>query len=134
MTRALTLALVTLLIGCEGTPAPVPPRADAAAASDEPRSPLTDRVWMRSDSTGMPGAMRVFLSDGTLLLDSCWETYRLERWTLEADSAIRWSEDGRNIRASIVSLADDGLVLRVNGESQPYEAASVPYLCPDMVR
>src|SRR5262249_2272062 len=40
---------------------------------------LTNRVWMRSDSTGLPGVTRIFLSDSTLLMDSCWETYRVVR-------------------------------------------------------
>jgi hypothetical protein len=78
--------------------------------------------------------MQVFLSSGTLLMDSCWETYRLEAWTAEADSVVRWQEDGQDVRASVVSLSDDGLVLRVNGEDQAYAAASTPYLCPDMPR
>ena len=45
---------------------------------------LVGRVWVRSDSTGLPGVMRVFLSDSTLIMDSCWETYRLARWQISS--------------------------------------------------
>ena len=135
MIRTVPLALL-VLVGCETAPDPASPPAggDAVTTSEETPRLLTDRVWMRSDLPDLPGSARVFLSNGTLLMDSCWETYRLEAWTAEADSAVRWQEDGQDVRASVVSLTDDGLVLRVNGETQEYAAASAPYLCPDMPR
>jgi hypothetical protein len=110
----------------------MPARQPAAASS------LADRVWVRSDSTGLPGVMRIFLSDSTLVMDSCWETYRLARWQLESDSTLRWREDAADIRATIRSLHDKELVLLVslrNGsEEQHYTASPIPYVCPDMKR
>ncbi len=125
------LALSLLPLGCQSSPA-VPARQAPAASS------LTNRVWVRSDSTGLPGVMRIFLSDSTLIMDSCWETYRLARWQLESDSLLRWQEDGSDIRATIRSLRDTELVLLVSlrnsNEEQHYTAAAVPYVCPDMRR
>lgn len=116
----------------ENLPGAVPAHHPAAASS------LVDRVWVRSDSTGLPGVMRAFLSDSTLIMDSCWETYRLARWQMESDSTLRWQEDASDIRATIRSLHDKELVLRVslrNGsEEQHYTASPVPYVCPDMKR
>ena len=101
-------------------------------------SRLTDRVWMRSDSTGLPGVMRIFLSDSTLLMDSCWETYRIARWQLTSDSTLRWREDQADIGATIRSLTDKDLTLvvrlRSGSEEQHYRAAPEPYVCPDMKR
>ena len=101
-------------------------------------SRLTDRVWMRSDSTGLPGVMRIFLSDSTLLMDSCWETYRIARWQLTSDSTLRWREDQADIGATIRSLTDKDLTLvvrlRSGNEEQHYRAAPEPYVCPDMKR
>ena len=119
--------------GCRsGSESDSPPAAPGAASS------LADRVWVRSDSTGLPGVMRVFLSDSTLVIDSCWETYRLARWQMESDSTLRWQEDASDIRATIRSLHDKELVLLVslrNGsEEQHYTAAPVPYVCPDLKR
>ncbi len=94
---------------------------------------FTDRVWSKVDDGGLPGVMKIFLSDGTLVQDSCWETHRLGQWTLTSDSALKWNEDGMDITAQIVSLADTELVLNVNGMGdEKYTAAAVPYLCPDM--
>jgi hypothetical protein len=141
------LALSLVLGGCRSGPelagtrasvdtspaAPVVPGRQSAAAS-----PLADRVWVRSDSTGLPGVMRIFLSDSTLVMDSCWETYRLARWHLESDSTLRWQEDAADIRATIRSLHDKELVLAVSlrsgSEEQHYTASAGPYVCPDMKR
>ena len=80
--------------------------------------------------------MRIFLSDGTLVMDSCWETHRLSPWTQVSDAAIRWNEDGMDIDAEIVALTDTELVLKaalVGGSlEERYEPTTVPYLCPDM--
>jgi uncharacterized membrane protein len=122
------IALLIALAPCE----PRGARQPAAAGA------LVDRVWLRSDSTGLPGVMRIFLSDSTLVMDSCWETYRLARWQLESDSTLRWREDAADIRAAIRSLHDKELVLfvslRSGSEEQHYMAAAVPYVCPDMKR
>lgn len=101
-------------------------------------SALSDRIWERSDSSGPPGAMRVFLSDNTLLMDSCWETYRIARWQMTSDSTVRWREDEANIEATIQSVNDRELTLVVHlrggPEEQHYRAAPAPYVCPDMKR
>ncbi|MGH2400518.1 MAG: hypothetical protein ACRDF6_11815 [bacterium] len=112
--------------------------ADAGRRQSAAPGSLADRVWVRSDSTGLPGVMQIFLSDSTLVMDSCWETYRLARWQMESDTTLRWQEDGADIRATIRSLNDKELVLLVRlrdgSQEQHYTAASVPYLCPDMKR
>lgn len=100
---------------------------------------LTDRVWVRSDDTsGMPGSMQLFLSDGTLLTDSCWETYRLSSWHMTSDTTLVWTEDGMDIPAEIVELTEAELVLALDLASetvtQRFEPAPVPYVCPDMPR
>lgn len=82
--------------------------------------------------------MRVFLSDGTLVMDSCWETYQLVRWRAESDSVVAWDEGGAEVRATILEVDDEKLALRVdlvNGsQDEHYRAAPVPYLCPDLPR
>ncbi len=71
-------------------------------------------------------------------MDSCWETHRLSRWQMESDSTLVWQEDASEIRAEIVALSVDELVLRLElasgKEEQRYRPAPVPYLCPDMPR
>jgi hypothetical protein len=110
--------------------------ANSSAKMAEPSKAIADRVWARSDDTGLPGVVRIFLDDGTLVMDSCWETYRLAPWRAESDSVVAWDEDGAEIRAKIVAVDDTRLVLSVRlrdgDQEQHYQAATVPYLCPDM--
>lgn len=99
---------------------------------------LTDKVWVRSDDTGLPGMMQLFLSDGTLLSTSCWEGYRLSSWHMLSDTGITWEEDGMAITAEIEELNEVELILALDlmGEVavQTFRAAPVPYVCPDMPR
>jgi hypothetical protein len=108
--KAVRVGLWLLLgVGCRsGSESDSPPAAPAAASS------LTDRAWVRSDSTGLPGVMRIFLRDSTLVIDSCWETYRLARWQMEIDSALRWQEDASDIRATVRTLYEKELILLVS--------------------
>jgi len=122
----------------EARPPSTTPVADSA--TETPATPtlsFTDRVWLRADAGSAPGAMQVYLSDGTLIADSCFETYRLSSWRLEGEELI-WSEDGIDIRARLVSVDSNALVLSVmlrgGEEEQRFTSATVPYVCPDMPR
>ena len=109
---------------------------ESAVNSKTSKAGLTDRVWTKADDGGLPGVMKIFLSDGTLVQDSCWETHRLDKWELTSDSALKWNEDGMDIAADIVSLSDAELVLNLKlvggAQEEKYVAATVPYLCPDV--
>jgi hypothetical protein len=145
--RILSAILLLAACGCS-TPDPSAAPADntetarptaVSVPSASQALPFTDKVWVQSDSTDLPGVMRVFLSDGTLVMDSCWETYRLAKWRALPDDAIAWDEDGAEIKASVVEASDAVLVLRlalVGGETKEerYRKAEVPYVCPDMPR
>lgn len=136
-TKAALLALLALW-GVSVGPLP-PATADEAALEQSEGSPLkrsfTNRVWTMADGD-LPGLVRIFLSDGTLVQDSCWETHRLSRWRMTSDTAVSWDEDGIEIRAEIVSVSATDLVLRVDlaggRVEERYVAAQVPYVCPEM--
>lgn len=115
----------------------IDPGEDVADEAGETENPLLNRVWVRADAdAGLPGPMQIFLGDGTLVTDSCWETYRLSRWQQVSDSAISWEEDGMTINADIAELTSTDLVLSLRLGSdvveQRYTTASAPYVCPDM--
>jgi hypothetical protein len=145
-----------LVLGCQArieSPAESPTQESAEPRGSErqgaePRGtdatghdPLVNRVWARSEESAgaeLPGRIQVFLSNGTLLSDSCWETHRLSEWSREPPGGLRWVEDGAEIRADVVALSESELVLRldlVSGpEDQRFVPAPVPYVCPDMPR
>ncbi|MGH9158510.1 MAG: hypothetical protein ACRD2X_00780 [Vicinamibacteraceae bacterium] len=117
------------------------------ARSDGPRPPLTlekaqppfvGKVWTSTDAAAAPGTVRIFLSNGTLVMDSCWETYQLARWRSVDERRIEWQEGTEKIQAEVVEVADDRLVLQLQlvGETkaEAYRAARIPYVCPDMPR
>jgi len=119
------------------------PRTEAAGdeedEGDSARRLLTNRVWVRTGLDDLPGIIRIFLSDGTLVMDSCWETHRLSPWSMISDTALTWNEDGLDIAAEITTLTATQLVLAVSlvggaAEQQRYEAAGVPSVCPDFPR
>lgn len=106
---------------------------DAETSDSSKDSQLTNRVWTKDeeDSNGLPGVMTIFLSDGTLVQDSCWETHRLSQWQSVSETELSWNEDGRDITAKVVTLDDNTLVLDVDGTEMRYISASAPFVCPD---
>lgn len=137
MTSRAALFALLAVWGVGLTPA-LPAAAEDSVTDSSPDTPgearpgFTDRVWSRSGESVLPGTMKIFLSDGTLVQDSCWETHRLSPWKFTAAEALSWDEDGRPIEAKIVALKDTELVLAINGSEEHYTSAPVPYLCPDM--
>jgi hypothetical protein len=137
--KAAILALLSLWgVGAVCLPAVAQetPAAESSADSDD-GDDLTDRVWVKSgDEASLPGVIRIFLSDGTLVQDSCWETHRLSAWEKTGDKSVSWNEDGMEIKADIVTLSADELVLSlklIGGDvEERYTPATVPYVCPDI--
>ena len=108
-----------------------------SSTDDDEGDELTDRVWVKAgDEASLPGVVKIFLSDGTLVQDSCWETHRLSAWQKTGDNAVTWNEDGMDIKADIVTLSADELVLSLKltgGDvEERYTPATVPYVCPDI--
>ncbi len=97
---------------------------------------ISNRVWVKDDEGDLPSVIKIFLSDGTLVQDSCWETHRLSAWHMVSDKSLTWNEDGMDINADIVSVSASDLTLSFNLKGgaieEHYTTATVPYVCPDM--
>jgi len=122
------------LAGC----ARLPEVAFPGSGSDGTRAMLEDRVWIDSGPGAAPGTLRAFLSDGTLVMTSCVEVYRLAPWRWVEDSTLVWEEDGRSIRGEVVLVGRDRMTLAIDlgGEmvSRDFTAAQAPVVCPDLPR
>jgi hypothetical protein len=138
--KAAILALLT--IWGVGTAVPHQAWADemttseASADKDDDAGPnLTDKVWVKT-GTDLPGVIKIFLSDGTLVQDSCWETHRLSPWQMAGAQSVSWNEDGAEIKADIVSLTASELVLslKLKGGAieEHYVPAAASATCPDV--
>ena len=140
--KAAILALLTIW----GVGAAVPHQAWAEEISTEQSSAdskdgegtdLTNKVWVKAgDEAALPGVIKIFLSDGTLVQDSCWETHRLSPWQMTDARSLTWNEDGMDIKADIVTLTASELVLSLKLKGgdveEHYQPADVPYVCPDI--
>jgi hypothetical protein len=97
-----------------------------------------NRVWIRTDPNNQPGALRLFLANGTLVMDSCWETYRLARWEARSESVVVWREDTEQVEADLEMLGPQELQVRLmlsdHTVTERYREAEVPYVCPEMNR
>jgi hypothetical protein len=138
--KAAILALLTLW--GVGAAAPHPALADevtseASSDCDDDACGLTDKVWVKAgDEAALPGVIKIFLSDGTLVQDSCWETHRLSPWQMSDAKSLSWTEDGTEIKADIVTLTANELVLSLKlkggAVEEHYTPAEVPSVCPPM--
>jgi hypothetical protein len=131
-TRAcIALASTLLLAACDRGSAPMTPSTTKLV---EPANPaFVGKVWI-STTPGKPlGSMLIFMPDRTLVMDSCFETYRLSKWGV-AGERIRWLEDTIPIEAAVEMPRPTQLILRVTGrnEEESFTTANVPYVCPDM--
>jgi hypothetical protein len=140
MRMLLSFAMLALC-ACGGPQAPSQPSAAqsapaAASQRDEPVNPaFIGRIWRATTRGGPLGSILIFLPDRTLLMDSCFETYRVSKWGVAGDR-IRWLEDTVPIEAEVVSPSKDELILRIAGQNreQTYIAMTDAYTCPDMPR
>jgi hypothetical protein len=129
---------------CSKPPAPAPQPAaqssqedDATPTEDEVGEPADARfigkIWVSTTPGHSRGSLLIFLPDRSLLMDSCFETYRISKWGAAGDR-IRWIEDTFPIEATLSMLDENNLRLQISGQDnvQSYVTATVPYVCPDM--
>ena len=137
---ALTAIITLSLSACDrdkpASTTATPTASAATSAAAEPADPeFVGKIWV-STTPGAPlGSMMIFMPDRTLIMDSCFETYRLSKWGV-AGKDIRWLEDTIPIEAKVDMPRPNQLILRVAGQDkdQSFATASVPYVCPDMPR
>lgn len=146
---SLLVATTLGLAACSESKAPASAGAPAqqAAAPAEPKTPELDelgqpadprfigKVWVSTTPGHARGTVMIFLPDRTLMMDSCFETYRLSKWGAQGDR-IRWIEEAIPIEATLSMPSDHELRLQVAGQDnvQSFVTATVPYVCPDMPR
>ena len=127
------LLVVLLALGACGY---VPRLAMPGSGSDMSREMVENRVWLDTGNDAPRGSVRAFLSDGTLVMTSCVEVYRLAPWRWIEDSRLVWEEDGRSIRAEVVLAGRDEMVLAIalgdETVTRRFSAAQAPVVCSDM--
>jgi hypothetical protein len=135
MLRAGLVLVLLAAAGCArlGVPTPAFPGSGNKGMAEL----VENRVWIDQDSAAPQGSLRAFLSDGTLVMTSCTETYRLSPWRWVEGATLVWEEDGRVLRAEVAMVERDdmGMVIDIgDGErlTQRFKAAKAPVVCPDL--
>jgi hypothetical protein len=111
-------------------PAPAPPPQQLV---------LLNKLWRVTAPTGKPlGSMYLFLPDGTLLMTSCVETYRLAKWSANADGTLTITEDAATTYRATYQAADRTAKLTFALKNEPMSVdlrvAETPFVCPDLRR
>ena len=131
MLKPALLALLAL-----GACSYVPKVAMPGSGSDMTRELVENRVWLDTGADAAPGSLRAFLSDGTLVMTSCVEVYRLAPWRWIDGSRLAWEEDGRSLHGEVVLVGRDEMVLAIElgGETvtRRFSAAQAPVVCPGL--
>ena len=133
--RGAMIAAVLSLSACARSDLPMPaiPGLSLGAAEE---AEIADRVWLDETPGAPEGAFIAFLSDGTMIADSCGELWRLSPWRRVDPTTVAWEEDGVTIRATIAVASEEALALVIGaagGEemSRRYRAARAPMVCPE---
>ena len=125
------MAFGLMLSGCAG---PEPPGGAARPSADEASSsPSTDTVpgfantvWKVARSTaGDPGALYVFLGDGTLLIASANGTPALGQWRRTGDS-LTMVEEGLPHPVTVLAQSADSFNIKIASPGDPVEIHFVP--------
>jgi hypothetical protein len=125
MKIGIAAALVTALLAVSSCSAPESlPRMSPEAVS------FVNRVWVVAESRQIAaGELRVFLSDGTMVMASPQATPALGAWTIKEGRFVI-VEDGLNYDAEILELTADTFRIRIHSPGEPVEIRFVPAETP----
>lgn len=129
-------AVATLALAALAACSHVPKVAMPGSGSEPMRKLVENRVWLDTGADAPKGSLRAFLSDGTLVMTSCVEVYRLAPWRWIDGSRVAWEEDGRSIHGEVVLAGRDEMVLTIElGDdtvTRRFSAAQAPVVCPEL--
>jgi hypothetical protein len=123
--------VLTALLGCAGCSSPESSRKEPARATTEdlttsaPAS-FINRVWVVAESPQVAsGDLRVFLSEGTLVMAGPHGTPALGTWRYR-DGHMTITEEGREYEVAILELNENAFRIRINGPGEPVDIRFTP--------
>jgi hypothetical protein len=119
-TLAILLSAV-LVAGCapnDAPPAEGPPSAPTEPVAVAPHS-FADRVWVVAGSEQVAiGELRVFLSEGTLVMASPYGTPSFGTWRVR-DGRLTITEEGRPYQVDILESSESDFRIRIHSPGEP---------------
>jgi len=132
-TLAVIVASLLTVAGCDRSdpaqPAPATVVEPTPATSPAPAaaSPsFVNKVWQVAESEQVAaGSLRVFLSDGTLVMADPQSTPALGAWRYD-DGRLTIIEESREYPTDILDLTESALRIRMRGPGEPVEMLLAP--------
>lgn len=130
-----TLVAVLLVLAACGKRESPPPPGQEPAVADAPALPsasFVNRVWEIVESPQADaGALRVFLSDGTLVMTSPNATPTFGSWRY-TDGQLTIVEEGQAYPTDILALTDREFRIRMHSPGEPVEIRFAPAQQPPL--
>ncbi len=123
--------LVAALLAIAGCSPPdsshtVSDRATTQGPSLGAPAPFVNRVWVVAESKQVaPGELRVFLSEGTLVMASPHGTPALGLWRYDG-GRLRITEEGRDYQVEIRELNENVFRIRIHSPGEPVDIRFQP--------
>jgi hypothetical protein len=134
LTRVLrAIAVASLTAGCTVDAPSAPPEE---TASTQPPTSFINKVWTVAESEQVAvGELRVFLSDGTLVMASAHGTPAFGTWNYQGGE-LTITEEGLKYRVEILELTRDTFRIRILSPGDPvvirFRPAESPQLSGDL--
>jgi hypothetical protein len=112
LARAAGFLALLSVPGCSG---------QRAAGSEGQAATFVNRVWSVAESKQVArGELRVFLSEGTLVMASTHGTPALGTWRAR-EGGLTITEEGLEYQVDILELTEDAFRIRVHSPGEPVE-------------
>ena len=111
---------------CTLAPAAPAPSPGGTGAGEAPIATFVNRVWVVESSEQVTrGSLRVFLSDGTMVMASPNATPALGAWERRGDG-LTITEESIRYPVEILELEGDRFRIRIDGPGEPVEILFAP--------
>jgi len=121
----LVVAALLAVAACSKTEAPAP-TAGTATGPTAVQPSFINKVWSVAESAQVEvGSLRIFLSDGTIVMASPNSTPAFGSWTYDGER-LAITEEGREYKADILALSDSEFRIRINSPGEPVEIRFEP--------
>jgi hypothetical protein len=116
----MTAAAALVLYGCSA-PEPSPPDSSTTTTAGAASPSFVNTVWVVAESKDVAvGELRVFLSDGTLVMTSPHATPAFGQWRY-TDGNLTITEEGLDYRTEILELSESAFRIRMLSPGEPVE-------------
>ena len=122
----MTIAATALILSACSASEPPPPDSSTTTTAGAATPSFVNKVWVVAESKDVAvGELRVFLSDGTLVMTSPHATPAFGQWRY-TDGNLTITEEGLDYRTEILELSENAFRIRMFSPGEPVEILFAP--------